>query len=71
MWVGVFDHVVGEHEWHLPYSEMGTSVCAHDTLSGEVRGDREYLTKGGPAHEALRKVIFPFFIFLISLKRDF
>lgn len=34
------------------------SVSVHMTpLSGEVKGDKGYLTKGGPAHEALRKVI--------------
>lgn len=50
-------HVVGEHEWYLPYRETGIRVCVHDPLSGEVKGDKEYLTKGGPANEALRKVI--------------
>lgn len=56
MWVGVLHHVVGEHKWYIPYSETGISVCTHEPMSGEVRGDKEYPTKGGPAYEALRKV---------------
>ncbi|XP_061191774.1 uncharacterized protein LOC133200021 [Saccostrea echinata] len=57
MWVGVLHHVVGEHEWLLPYSDSGVAACAHDPLTGEPRGDKEYMVKGSPAHEALRKVI--------------
>lgn len=57
MWVGVLHHVVGEHEWYLPYSEMGLSMCKHDPLTGEDTGNKEYLIKGSPAHEALRKII--------------
>lgn len=56
MWVGVLHHVVNEHEWFLPYSEMGISACAHDPLS-DTTGDKVWMTKGSPAHEALRKVI--------------
>lgn len=50
MWVGVLHYVVGKHDQYLPYSEIGTSVSAHDPLSGEVRVGKVYLTKGGPAH---------------------
>jgi hypothetical protein len=57
MWVGVLHHVVGEHEWMLPYSDNGTSACKHDPFTGEETRDKEYLVKGSPAHEALRKII--------------
>lgn len=57
MWVGVLHHVVGEHEWLLPYSEGGVPACSHGPLTGEDRGEKEYLVKGSQAHEALRKVV--------------
>ena len=55
MWVGVLHHVVNEHEWFLPYSEMGMCTCVHDPLS-DTR-DKAWMTKGSAAHEALRKII--------------
>lgn len=57
MWVGVLHHVVGEHEWFLPYNDTGVSACSHDPLTGEAKGDKEWMVKGSPPHEALRKVI--------------
>nr|XP_034315406.1 LOW QUALITY PROTEIN: uncharacterized protein LOC105340464 [Crassostrea gigas] len=56
MWAGVLHHVVDEHEWFLPYSDGGISACAHDPLS-DPTGDKVWITKGSPAHEALRKIV--------------
>lgn len=57
MWVGVLYYVVGEYKWYILYSEMGISVCIYEFMLGEVRGDKEYLMKGGFVYEVFWKVI--------------
>ncbi|XP_069107077.1 uncharacterized protein [Argopecten irradians] len=56
LWYPLIHHVVDEHEWLLPYSSSGTYACQHNTL--EDATDKEWLVKDGPAHRALRKIIF-------------
>lgn len=42
--------------WFLPYSDGGISAYAHDPLL-DPTGDNVWMTKGTPAHEALRKIV--------------
>ena len=48
-------HVVGEHEWILPYSNSEVNGCRHGPLEDEDL--EKYLEKGEPAHEALRSIV--------------
>lgn len=57
IWAGVLHHVVGEHEWFLPYSDAGPSSCRHDPISEDTMRDKEWMKKGSPPHEALRKIV--------------
>eukprot|EP00105_Crassostrea_gigas_P038421 XP_019922569.1 PREDICTED: uncharacterized protein LOC105327681 [Crassostrea gigas] len=55
IWCGVIHHVIGEHEWILPYRIGGKSCCEHGPLTEE--GDKDYLVAGSPAHVALREIV--------------
>uniref|UniRef100_A0A8W8M4P9 Uncharacterized protein n=1 Tax=Magallana gigas TaxID=29159 RepID=A0A8W8M4P9_MAGGI len=57
IWAGVLHHVVGEHEWFLPYSDAGPSSCRHNPISEDTMRDKEWMKKGSPPHEALRKIV--------------
>ncbi|XP_070578694.1 uncharacterized protein [Ptychodera flava] len=54
VWCGVLHHVTDEHEWVLPYGQ-GSNQCDHGPLT--ERSEKEWLTKNGPAHVALRKIV--------------
>lgn len=55
IWCGVIHHVIGEHEWILPYRIGGESCCGHGPLTEE--GDKDYLVAGSPAYVALRAIV--------------
>ncbi|XP_071950042.1 uncharacterized protein [Antedon mediterranea] len=55
IWCGILHHVVDEHQWALSYSDVGTASCSHGPLESERQ--KGWMTKGHPAHNALRKIV--------------
>ena len=55
IWYGIVHHTVNEHEWILPYSDAGPSVCQHGPLSAER--EKGWLKAGTPPHDALIQIV--------------
>ncbi|CAC5360486.1 unnamed protein product [Mytilus coruscus] len=56
VWYGVLHHVVNEHQWFVPFANSTfTNGCQHGPLKDGTQS-REYLKKGSPSHNELRKL---------------
>ncbi|CAG2228437.1 unnamed protein product [Mytilus edulis] len=56
VWYGVLHHVVNEHQWSVPFANSTVSnSCQHGPLEDGAQS-KDYLKKGSPPHNALRKI---------------
>ncbi|CAC5382844.1 unnamed protein product [Mytilus coruscus] len=56
VWYGVLHHVVNEHQWSVPFANSTVSnSCQHGPLEDGTQPE-DYLKKGSPPHNALRKI---------------